>query len=419
MNKSLQLGLGLLLLSSTSAFAQDDAPALLITRAKLFDPVELRLLEGYDVLVVGDRFSEIGPSGQVSAPPKARRLDLDGLTLLPGLIDLHSHLLLHPYDETPWDDQVLKESLELRTIRAVVAAGRTLQAGFTTLRDLGTEGAGFADVALRDAIHQGIIPGPRIFTTTRAIVATGCYGPSGFDPRWDVPKGAQVVDGVDGVRRAVREQIATGADWIKVYADYSRRAGEMPTPTFSQEELDALVYEARTADRPVAVHATVDEAIRRAVLAGVATIEHGYHASDEILALMHEKGVVLCPTLAAAEAMARYDGWKPGAEDPRRIRESKEMFKRALIASERLDRPRARLVRKRPTGGALAALRSCYGQTSQRGGVRGRDTDRSHAHDSIPAPIEWGLPEWNPWVPAGPQILFRQGPPPRPKPSVV
>ena len=247
MSKSLQIGLGILLMNSTVALAQHDAPALLITRTNVFDPIASRLLESYDVLIIGDRFSEVRPSGQITAPPNAHRLDLDGLTLLPGLIDLHSHLLLHPYDEAPWTDQVLRESLELRTIRAVVAAGRTLEAGFTSLRDLGTEGAGFADVALRDAIEKGIIPGPRIFTTTRAIVATGCYGPSGFDPRWEVPKGAQVADGVDGVRRAVREQIAAGADWIKVYADYSRRPGETPTPTFSQEELDALVHEARTA----------------------------------------------------------------------------------------------------------------------------------------------------------------------------
>src|SRR4029077_18966485 len=165
------------------------------------------------------------------------RIDLAGKTLIPGLMDLHSHLLLHPYNETPWDDQVLKEPLELRTIRAVVAAKATLEAGFTTLRDLGTEGAGFADVALRDAIAMGMIPGPRIFAATRALVASGSYGPAGFDPRWEMPKGAQVVDGADGVRRGVREQIAAGADWIKLYADYRRRPGGPSTPTFSQEEL--------------------------------------------------------------------------------------------------------------------------------------------------------------------------------------
>ena len=130
------------------------------------------------------------------------------------------------------DSKKRMESLEIRTIRAVVAARKTLEAGFTTLGDLGTEGAGLADVALRDAIAEGIVPGPRIFAASRAIVATGCYGPSGFDPRWDVPKGAQVADGAAGVRRAVRQQIAAGADWIKVYADYRRKKGAPTTPTF-------------------------------------------------------------------------------------------------------------------------------------------------------------------------------------------
>ncbi|MEK6810318.1 MAG: amidohydrolase family protein, partial [Candidatus Thermoplasmatota archaeon] len=238
--------------------------------------------------------------------------------------------LLHPYNEAPWEDQVLRESLELRTVRAVAAAKATLEAGFTTLRDLGTEGAGFADVALRDAIAKGIVQGPRVFATTRAIVATGCYGPSGFDPRWEVPKGAQEATGVDGVRRAVREQVAAGADLIKVYADYRRRNGQPPTPTFSQDELNAIVDEATSAGLPVAAHAFTDEAIQRAVLARVATIEHGFDASDEVLGLMRERGVVLCPTLTAGESVARYGGWKPGMPDDPRIKEAKEMFARAL-----------------------------------------------------------------------------------------
>jgi imidazolonepropionase-like amidohydrolase len=287
-----------------------------------------RLLDGRRVVIVGNRIKEV--SASATEPEGAVPIDLLGLTLIPGLIDLHSHLLLHPYNEAVWDDQVLRESLELRTVRAVAAARVTLEAGFTTLRDLGTEGAGFADVGLRDAINLGLVPGPRIFATTKAIVATGCYGPDGFDPRWDVPKGAQVADGVDGVRKAVREQIAAGADWIKLYADYPRLGGETPTATFSQEELNALVHEARTAGRKVSAHAYTDEGIRRAVLAGVATIEHGHKASSEVLALMKERGVVLCPTLAAAEAVARYGGWKPGETEPLRLADAKQMFARAL-----------------------------------------------------------------------------------------
>jgi imidazolonepropionase-like amidohydrolase len=304
--------------------------SLLLTGARILDASGDRLLENRDLLITGGRIAEIAPAGSIQPPPGAERVDLSGLTLVPGLIDLHSHLLLHPYNETPWDDQVLKEALELRTIRGVVAARATLEAGFTTLRDLGTEGAGFADVALRDAVAAGMIPGPRIFTSTRALVATGSYGPAGFDPRWEMPKGAQVVDGPDGVRRGVREQIAAGADWIKVYADYRRRPGGPSTPTFSQEEIAVAVDEARSAGLPVAAHANTAEGIRRSVLAGVATIEHGGGVTDEILALMKERKVVLCPTLAASEAIARYAGWKPGEPEPPRVRESREMFARAL-----------------------------------------------------------------------------------------
>ncbi len=322
----------LLLLPVAFAAVPDAAgePRLLVlTGAKVLDPADGVVREGLQVVIADQRIVEVASAPKVDES-QVVRMDLTGLTLLPGLIDLHSHLLLHPYNEAPWEDQVLRESLELRTVRAVAAARATLEAGFTTLRDLGTEGAGFADVALRDAIAKGIVPGPRVFATTRAIVATGCYGPSGFDPRWEVPKGAQEATGVDGVRRAVREQIAAGADWIKVYADYRRRNGQPPTPTFSQDELNAIVDEATSAGLPVAAHAFTDEAIRRAVLAGVATIEHGFNASDEVLGLMRERGVVLCPTLTAPESVARYGGWKPGMPDDPRIKEAKEMFARAL-----------------------------------------------------------------------------------------
>ena len=352
-------------------------PALLLTGARVLDESGDRLVAGRDVLVAGGRILAVGPAGSLASPgapspataPSSApgnssatggvsapssvlaagtapagggalaagagepvRLDLSGLVLLPGLIDLHTHLLLHPYDETPWNDQVLKEPLELRTLRAVTAARATLEAGFTTVRELGTEGAGFADVALRDAIAMRWIPGPRIFAATRAIVASGSYGPDGFDPRWTVPKGAQVADGVDGMRRAVREQIAAGADWVKVYADYARRPGAPSTPTFSPEELAAAVDEARSAGLPVAAHAHTAEGIRRAVLAGVATIEHGTGATAEVLELMRRRGVALCPTLAAAEAVTRYAGWRPGQPEPARLREAREGFARALAA---------------------------------------------------------------------------------------
>jgi imidazolonepropionase-like amidohydrolase len=306
------------------------AEAILLTGARVLDSDGEGWLEDQSVFITGGRINRIGPEERMRLADDVRFIDLEGLYLLPGLIDLHSHLLLHPYDETSWDDQVLRESLELRTVRGVAAAQATLRAGFTTLRDLGTEGAAYADVALRDAIEQGIVPGPRVLASTRSIVAVASYGPSGFDPRWTMPKGAQEANGVDGVRRAVREQVAAGADWIKVYADYRRRPGAPSTPTFSQEELDALVDEATDAGLPVSAHAATDEGIRRAVFAGAKTIEHGYGASREILELMRARDVVLCPTLAASEAMAIYGGWAPGTPEPERVSESREMFQRAL-----------------------------------------------------------------------------------------
>ena len=327
----------LLLAASASSTDEENKP-LLFTGAKVLDPSGERWLDGRQVLIAGARIKSIAKEGEAPAgqetglPDGTRRVDLKGLYLLPGLIDLHSHLLLHSYNETSWDDQVLKEPLELRTIRAVAAARATVEAGFTTLRDLGTEGAGFADAALRDAIAAGLVPGPRLFAATRAIVATGCYGPSGFDPRWDVPKGAQVADGVAGVRRAVREQAAAGADWIKFYADYRRVKGGSATPTFSEEEVNAIVDEARSAGLPVSAHAVTNEGIRRAVLAGVKTIEHGYGATSEVLSLMREHGVALCPTLSASEAIARYAGWKGGKPEPPQVLEAKEMFTRAMAS---------------------------------------------------------------------------------------
>jgi len=320
------------LLATPLARAAPAAPALVLHGARVLDPAGERWIEGQDVVVEGGRIAAIVPAGAAGTPATARRVDLAGLHLVPGLIDLHSHLLLHPYDETSWDDQVLRESLELRTIRAVTAARRTLDAGFTTVRDLGTEGAGFADVALRDAITAGLVPGPRVLATTRAIVATASYGPAGFDPRWDVPQGAQEASGVAEVRRVVREQVAAGADWIKVYADYRRRPGAPATPTFSQEELDALVDEARSAGLPIAAHAATEEGIRRSVRAGVATIEHGTAASADTLRAMRERGVVLCPTLAASDAVARYAGWNGNDPEPESIRDSRAMFARALAS---------------------------------------------------------------------------------------
>jgi imidazolonepropionase-like amidohydrolase len=304
---------------------------LLLKPAHVFDGTTMH--DGWVVLVRGDRIAAVGPAAQVGAPADAQVIELPGMTLMPGMIEGHSHLFLHPYNETPWDVQVLKEPLALRTARAVNHAHATLMAGFTSERDLGTEGAGDADVGLKMAIDQGIIPGPRLIVVTRAIVATGSYGPKGFDPRWDVPQGAQQADGVEGVTHAVREQIGKGADWIKVYADYRWGPNGETRPTFTPEELVAIVQVARSSGRPVVAHASSAEAVKRAVLAGVETIEHADAGTAETFALMAQKGVALCPTLAADDAIARYRGWKPGVDsEPAMITAKRASFKLALAA---------------------------------------------------------------------------------------
>jgi imidazolonepropionase-like amidohydrolase len=262
----------------------------------------------WSVLIAGGKIAAVGPADKMNIPSGAERISLPDATLIPGLMDLHSHLLLHPYNETSWDDQVLKESVEYRTLLAGRHAGATLQAGFTTLRDLGTEGALYADVAIKKAINDGVIPGPRLFIATRAIVATGSYGPSPRAYRADVdlPKGAEEASGIDQVVKAVREQGARGADWIKVYADYRTGADGGAHATFTQNELNALVQTAHESGRKVAAHASTDEGMRRATLAGVDTIEHGYGGSEATFRLMAERKVAYFPTLTAPEATSEY-----------------------------------------------------------------------------------------------------------------
>ena len=276
----------------------------LLKPAHVFDGESAQLHEGWVVLVRGERIEAVGPTVEIKAPADAKVIELPGLTLMPGLIEAHSHILLHPYSETSWNDQVAHESLSLRTARATNHLRNTLLAGFTTIRDLGTEGAGYADVGLKQAVQQGIIPGPRMFVVTRAIVATGSYGPKGYASEWRVPQGAEEADGVDGLTRVVRDQIGHGADWIKVYADYRWGTGGAAHPTFSLEELKLAVETARSAGVPVSAHATTTEGMRRATLAGVETIEHGDGGTPEVFRLMKEHGVALCPTLAIAGANA-------------------------------------------------------------------------------------------------------------------
>jgi imidazolonepropionase-like amidohydrolase len=305
------------------------ADTYLLHPARVFDGVNPTPHEGWSVLVDGDKIAAAGPN--LTAPAGARTIDLPAATLMPGMIEGHSHLFLHPYNETLWDDQVLHEPLALRTARAVVHAQKTLEAGFTTERDLGTEGAGFADVGLKQAIDQGIVPGPRLIVATKAIVARGAYGPKGFEPGVAVPQGAQEVAGVDETIRAVRDQVAAGATLIKFYADYHWGKGEPSRTTLSQAELDAGVAAAHDAGRLVAVHATTAEGMMRAVHAGADTIEHGYGGTEAVFKAMAAKGIALCPTIAASEAYARYfQHWNGQEPAPESVQENRRSFQLAM-----------------------------------------------------------------------------------------
>ena len=293
--------------------------------------------EGWVVLSVGPRILAAGPQSAVKLPAGAQLIELPGATLLPGLMDAHSHLFLHPYNETLWNDQVLKEPVPYRTLRAGRQARATLLAGFTTLRDLGTEGADYADVSLKQAIEDGLIEGPRLFVVTRAIVATGSYGPAPRGLRPDAcctPQGAQEASGVPEVIRAVREQAGRGADWIKVYADYRWGPGGSEQPTFTEEELKALVESAHSSGRPVAAHATTAEGMRRAVLAGVDSIEHGFGGTPEVFKLMASRGVAYLPTLTAVEAYGEYfEHYVAGKTAPTAgMQRAAEAFKTAIKA---------------------------------------------------------------------------------------
>jgi len=316
-----------LFLMAFSALAQD---VTVLKPAMVFDGEASH--QGWAVRVRGGRIEAAGPAASIDASA-AKVIDLPGATLLPGLVEGHSHILLHPYNETPWNDQVAHEGLALRVARAVNHLRATLMAGFTTVRDLGTEGAAYADVELRQAVSQGIVPGPRILASTRAIVATGSYAPKGFALEWRVPQGAEEADGIDTLTRVVRDQIGRGADWIKLYGDYRWGAGPGARPTFSLEEMKLAVETAKSAGIPVSVHASTPEGMRRAILAGAETIEHGDEGTPEIFKLMVEHRVALCATLAAGDANAQYGGWKKGQQtEPRGIQRKRASFKAALDA---------------------------------------------------------------------------------------
>ena len=319
--------IGILCLFSLNGFTQDTT--FIIKPARVFDGVDMH--QDWEVAYKGNKiiYAGSGTFNQLIGPIK--RIDMPNTTLLPGLIEGHSHLFLHAYNEVSWNDQVLKESRAERTARAVNHARKTLLAGFTTVRDLGTEGSAYDDAGLKKAIDKGIIPGPRILVATRAIVATGTYGPKPESADLDLPRGAAEVGNQEELIREARIQMGKGADLIKVYADYGSGRNNESMPAFTAAELKALVDVVGSSGREVVVHASTKEGMLRSIAAGVNTIEHGDGGDLEVFRLMKEKHVAFCPTLAAGESIASYNGWKKGTDpDPERVSRKKKAFQLAL-----------------------------------------------------------------------------------------
>jgi imidazolonepropionase-like amidohydrolase len=287
-----------LLLFSPSWGLGADTP-IALRCGRLIDGVRGAPLENVVILVEGERIKAVGPS--LPIPDGARVVDLGSSTVLPGLIDAHTHVLLQgDITAEDYDSQLLKDSIPYRTIRATVAARTALSNGFTSIRDLETEGAMYADVDLKKAIDRGIVPGPRMFVSTRALAPTGMYPLLGYSWQLQVPEGVQIVDGPDAIRRAIREQVKYGADWIKYYSDrgYFLKDGALRSRVnFTDEEAKALVDEAHRLGHRVAAHAMAKDGIEAALRAGVDSIEHGYGLDEGQMDIMVRRHVFWCPTL--------------------------------------------------------------------------------------------------------------------------
>ncbi len=317
-----------ILLFHFSVQAQQTDSFYLLKPDRVFDGETMHT--DWIVLVKGNKIEAVGTM-QLKLPATTRIIEMKGTTLLPGLIEGHSHLFLHPYNEVSWTDQVLMESRAERTARAVTHAKATLMAGFTTVRDLGTEGSMYDDAGLKQAIEKGVIPGPRMIVATRAIVANGTYQPNYKNADLDLPQGAAEVGGMEEMSKEVRTQISKGADVVKLYADYRWGENEQSAPTFSIEEIALATSIAKSGGRQTVAHASTKEGMRRAILGGVSTIEHGNDGDDEIFKLMKEKGVAFTPTLAATESTSEYKGWKKGIDlEPEKVTAKKKSFQLAL-----------------------------------------------------------------------------------------
>jgi imidazolonepropionase-like amidohydrolase len=312
---------------------------VLVKAARLIDGRSDRPRQGLAVLVVGERIQEVGPADELARKAgQAQVIDLGDATLLPGLIDNHTHVLLQgDITAADYDEQLLKESTPYRAIRATVAARTALMNGFTTIRDLETEGAMYADVDVKVAIQRGVIPGPRMYVATRAMAPTGMYPLLGYSWELRMPEGVQIVDGPDGVRKAVREEAKYGADWIKFYADRKyywdeKKARLASWVNFTDDEAKALVGEAHRIGRKVAAHAIGWDGIDAALRAGVDTIEHGDGLTDDLIDRMVKQEVFWCPTIYVGVYVAEGRGgvW------PRMVELEKQAFAKAVRKRARI-----------------------------------------------------------------------------------
>lgn len=318
---------------------QTKSPLMVIKAGQMIDGESGSPQSNVTIVIESNRIVSVGT--KVAIPEGARVIDLSNTTVLPGLIDAHTHLFLQgDVTAAEYDEQLLKQSPQYRTILATVNARIALQNGFTTLRDLETEGAGYSDVDVKQAIDRGIIPGPRLIVATRALDVTGAYPLSGYAPGVHVPSGVQTCDGPEDCRRAVREQIKYGADWIKVYADrgyYLKADGTLSSiPTFTQDEMKAIVDEAHRQRRKVAAHAMATPGQKNALDASVDSIEHGDYLSDEILAQMKRQNVFYCPTLYVGAYVAPGRAAEGAAIWKEMLNIAEQSFGRALKANVKI-----------------------------------------------------------------------------------
>jgi len=327
---------------AAASLAGADDTVTVIRAGTLLDGRSDTPLRDQVIVVSGRRIESVGPAGTFQAPEGARTIDLSQATVLPGLIDAHTHLFLQGQDpsEGGYDGQLLKQGIAYRAARATVAARRALEQGFTTIRDVETEGAGYGDVGIKRAVDQGHIPGPRIFACTRGISTTGGYALEDYAPEVVVPKGVQIVDGPVEARKAAREQIEHGADWIKVYMTHrswlDKKGALVSQPTLTVEELKAIVDEAHGWGKKVACHAYNGPGLHRALDGGCDSIEHGLELDDAAIARMAKQGTWYCPTLAVY-----YYGWRPedtpeGRKDRERVEVHGPSFEKAMKAGVRI-----------------------------------------------------------------------------------